>query len=59
MEEIGIITDTIVRHAHGVVDVSCGQHMHFDARDLDWYHRVVIAGIVKAIEPHMLYVAIF
>ena len=52
-KEIGIITDTIVRHAEGVVDVSCGQHMHFDARDLDWYHRVVIAGIVKAIEPHL------
>ena len=51
--EIAIITDTIKREADGYVDVSCGQHMHFDARDLDWYHRVVIAGIVKTIEPHL------
>ena len=52
MERDRYNTDTIVRHAHGVRCVR-GQHMHFDARDLDWYHRVVIAGIVKAIEPHL------
>ena len=51
--EIAIISDAIRRDADGYVDVSCGQHMHFDARDLDWYHRVVISGIVKAIEPHL------
>lgn len=51
--EIGIVSDTIKREADGYVDVTCGQHMHFDARDLDWYHRVVIASIVKTIEPHL------
>lgn len=51
-KEIQIVTDTIKDYG-GKVDASCGQHMHFDSRDLDWYHRIVLSAYVKAIEPHL------
>ena len=51
-KDIGIVTDA-VKFYDGEVDASCGQHMHFDSRDLDWYHRIVLAAYVKAIEPHL------
>ena len=51
-KDIGIVTDA-VKYYNGEVDASCGQHMHFDSRDLDWYHRIVLAAYVKAIEPHL------
>ena len=51
-KDIGYISKSL-RQDNGRVDVSTGQHMHIDSRDLDWYHRLLLTAVVKMIEPHL------
>lgn len=52
IRDLNIILEAI-KSEDGCVNHSCGTHMHLDARDLDWHHRLVLAGFVKLLEPHL------
>jgi len=48
-----LVTKALKSELNAFVTSRCGVHLHLDARDFDWYHRIVLTAFVKLFEPHL------
>tara|TARA_R100001594_G_scaffold131372_1_gene170956 strand:+ start:5670 stop:7919 length:2250 start_codon:yes stop_codon:yes gene_type:complete len=53
LRDAKLVTKALKSELNAFVTSRCGVHIHLDARDFDWHHRVVLNTFVKLFEPHL------
>jgi len=48
-----LVVNALKTKLDAFVSSRCGLHIHIDARDFDWHHRMVLTTFVKLFEPHL------